>query len=235
MGVSIGSSIYNAPSIYESGAGGGGGDLEGDFGAGSISMPEGFTRLLYIENNKISNIFRCNFDNLSISFDDDFLFSFKSPLFISDGDSFRPIGSNNTLNVGMRKRSYIGDKTRFEGGGNNFFYYAFEGNTNLDLSNVIIDLKMNKDGLYINDEKIFNFAGPFDQSTRQQVYFPYQLGVDQKSSICQCYKFVIKNGDSIKYDFIPAKNENNDVGFLDLVNENFYAALNAIAGPDFPY
>lgn len=44
MGVSVGSSIYNAPSIYESGAGGGGGD-EGLPIAEIYNFPSGYTPL----------------------------------------------------------------------------------------------------------------------------------------------------------------------------------------------
>lgn len=45
MGVSVGSSIYNAPSIYESGAGGGGGGGEGLPVGEIVDFPSGYTPL----------------------------------------------------------------------------------------------------------------------------------------------------------------------------------------------
>lgn len=49
MGVSVGSSIYNAPSIYESGSGGGGGGGEGLPVGEIVDFPAGFTPLEKIE------------------------------------------------------------------------------------------------------------------------------------------------------------------------------------------
>lgn len=45
MGVSVGSSIYNAPSVYESGAGGGGGGDEGLPVGEIVEFPSGYTPL----------------------------------------------------------------------------------------------------------------------------------------------------------------------------------------------
>ena len=234
MGVSVGSSIYNAPSIYESGAGGGT-EGEGEYGAGSVAMPEGFTRLLYIENNKIDRYFTCDFYNLNLTCDDDFLFSMKLPEFVLGGDLFFPIGGLQTITLSLSKRSFIGGKTYIESP-SRFFGYSFEKNTNMDLSNSLTDVVINKSGLSINDVNIMNFNGPFDQNTRQEIIFPNNMPSDNIAASFQCFKFVVKNGNSIKYDFIPAKNNNtNAVGFLDLVNGSFYNASSSIAGPIIPY
>lgn len=55
MGVSVGSSIYNAPSIYESGAGGGGGGGEGLPVGEIVEFPSGYTPLEKITFEGLSN------------------------------------------------------------------------------------------------------------------------------------------------------------------------------------
>lgn len=66
MGVSVGSSIYNAPSIYESGAGGGGG---GGGGGGFVPLPTGYT---FLEKLNISGKqgIKIDFENKRTSYND---------------------------------------------------------------------------------------------------------------------------------------------------------------------
>lgn len=232
MNVFNGDSIYNAPSIYESGAGGGG-SSEGENGAGSVDMPEGFTRLLYFESDKLDNLFRCEFSDLKIDYDCDFLFSLKIPNLVQFGFNFYPvgfIGINSSLQIGFYQ------SVNFELSSCKFFDFSFSGIAIPNVNNSLISVRCNKNGIYINDQQVYNLAGPFYTGERNNICFPYQLGNDNRNSDCQIYKMTIKKGDVIKYDCLPVKNDDNgEVGFLELVNNKFYKCDHSIAGPMFPY
>lgn len=70
MGVSVGSSIYNAPSIYESGAGGGGGGGGEGLPIGEvINFPSGYTPLESIEfKNRLNEGIKIPFTGYRSSF-----------------------------------------------------------------------------------------------------------------------------------------------------------------------
>ena len=235
MGVSVGSSIYNAPSIYESGAGGGGGS-EGENGAGSVNMPEGFTRLLYFENNKVSNFFRCRIDQINFDSDCEFEFCFKSPIMVvGSSDSFYPVGNlypDQSIEIGFRDwTSYVGT-TYFSI--LKFFGYSYQGSTITNLSNRVMNMKLSKNGLYIDDNLIIHFNGSFNLNAYNRLYFPYELS--NKTDDVYIYKFLVKKNDSILVDCLPViNNDTSQVGFIDLISGLFYPCDQAIAGPMFPY
>lgn len=231
------SGIYNAPSIYESGAGGGGGS-EGENGAGSVNMPEGFTRLIYFQNNKLNNFFRCKIGPINFDSDCIFEFSLKTPIMNpGESGSFYPVGNQipeQSIKIGIRDwTGYVGTTyfNRLE-----FFGFSYEGSSITNLSNKTFNMKLSKTGLYIDDSLIKTFHGPFNSNVFDTLYFPDQLSKDHTTDDVYIYKFSIKKNDSILIDCLPVKNnDDGTVGFLDLINSVYYPCSNATEGPVFPY
>ena len=230
MCISVGSSIYNSTSIYESGAGGGG--TEGDEGIGSIIIPDGYKRILYIENNKINSSFRTSFSGKEIDKDCEINFIIKFPQFDSLSSSkFQVIASSKATLMVRDWTQYVGT-TYFEA---KFFSSIEYGSTINDVSNQEIKVKLNKDALYFNDTLISSISGS-EPGSFQYFDFPQTLENELSSRDVYIYKFNVKKGNSYIYDCLPVVEiGTGKIGLFDFVDNLFFETVNSIAGPEIPY
>ena len=231
MGVSVGSSIYNAPSIYESGAGGGGG-TEGEEGIGSIITPDGYKRILYIENNKQSSTFRTIFNVKDIDKECEFNFIIKFPLFDTFSPSSFQVLQSSKVKLMVRDMTQVYGTTYFEA---NFFGPVSYGSTINNVSNQITQVKLNKDGLFFNDNLIGSISVS-DSGSISIFDFAQTLQGELSSRDVYIYKFNVKKGNSYIYDCLPVVEiGTGKIGLFDFVDNLFFETINSIAGPEIPY
>lgn len=234
MGVSVGSSMYNAPSIYESGAGGGGGG-GGSGGAGVVPFPEGYKRILYFSNDGSTNKFYCRINNIEVTEESEIEIIAKFPNFPTSGsDTATLILSSNHINHFLRDwTSHVG-KTWFNQ--LRFFSDTYQGSSIIDLRNDIFNVKINKEGYFINGNKIISFTGIY-QGVENWIQCPSGFGGNPAANLIEyLYSLIIKKNDNVLNDLLPAiEIDTGKIGFIDIISENFYQCSNAIAGPEVPY
>lgn len=232
-------SIYNGSTIYNDGNGGGGGS-EGSDGIGSVNIPDGYKRLVYIENDKINNIYRTTFEGINIDKDCEIICCLKFPKFVIDSpESFFLLFDdylNHKLELSFRDwTAYLGPSVLDEG---YFFNYpnVFYGSTLINISDKIVNMNLNKNGLYVDGQKVISINGPFLDDVLDKFYFPSQIGNDQISSSIDIYKFSIKKQNEFIIDTLPCiEIGSNKTGLFDFVNNVFWETENSIPGPLFPY
>lgn len=220
MGVSVGSSIYNAPSIYESGEGGGGGG-----GGGSvIPLPEGY--------DPIESVHLARTNNEGVYLD------FMSPSYLS---SFRTnenrfyiechlhtIYNNDMLLFGggvaksikiiFGNNVVLGDYIEVQNGSTSEYFYssdAFSKYADQD-----VNISINKGAIQINDD-VYNVT--FESGAIN--YFTVTTkGIGNTGAEMDLKKlYIYSPSDMLVFLGIPAKRILDDKeGFFDLITSSFY-------------
>lgn len=219
MGVSVGSSIYNAPSIYESGAGGGGG------GGGSvIPLPEGY--------EPIESVHLARKNNEGVFLD------FMSPSYLS---SFRTnenrfyiechlhkIYNNDMLLYGgglaksikiqFGNNVVLGDYIEAQNGTSSQYFYSSDAFSKY--SDQDVNILINKGAIQINDD-VYNV--PFESGSINYFTVTTKTVGNTGAEIDLKKLYIYSPSDMLVFFGIPAKRILDDKeGLFDLITSSFY-------------
>lgn len=222
MGVSVGSSIYNAPSIYESGAGGGGGGGGEGLPVGEIvEFPTGYTPLEKIEFDGKSE------ERISISLD-----GYRLPNNTTE-NTVELTAKVTDIHKVCTFIKYLpaipNDSLGFNGGfycqvfSNSSSNNCFVNHQNLFEQKFSIRYKYNKVSL---NELVENQPWFTVINTKDHVNIgSYSGSADSGSTYMEIYAFKIydPNGNMIFFG-VPAFDEANQIdGLLDIITNEFFA------------
>lgn len=217
MGVSVGSSIYNAASIYESGAagGGGGGSLPIDE---IISIPSGYTLLDKLEFKGYKD------ERIVIPFNGfrsdknktDNILELNAKLKVLDATSFFGYLPNNPRN-GI---TFSGSSCYFFS--NNGFIFCFNGLNHLLLNNFCMQYTYNKAWLngILDDRDMFSTINTINGVLIGDAQGSDRINLDHR----EIFSFVMYDSNWNKFFMgVPAFDEANEVdGLIDLITNEFF-------------
>lgn len=219
MGVSVGSSIYKAPSIYESGAGGGGG------GGGSvIPLPEGYEPIESVHLARTSN--------------EGVYLDFMSPSYLSSFNTnenrfyiechlntiyqndmlLYAGGFSKSITILFSNNVVLGDFIQFRNGTNDNYFYSSDAFTKY--ANQDVNISINKSAIKINDD-VYNVA--FESGSIN--YFTVTTKtVGNTGAEMELKKlYIYSPSDMLVFFGIPAKRILDDKeGIFDLITSSFY-------------
>jgi hypothetical protein len=182
------------------------------------SLPEGYLRLEYIQSSGTQYIdtgFKHN-QNTRVVMDAQFTnLSITSPQWLFDGREAN--GTTGTKGVFYDPRDNINAISSDYGSVSN--RYRFTGLNPSDR----LSIDYNKNVLTIN-EKIKTYTAETFKSNHNLVLFALSnAGSVESYGSARLYSCKIYDNDFLVRNFVPCKNEKDEVGLYDLVNEIFYA------------
>ena len=191
----------------------------------AYKLPDGYTRLQYIESSGTQYIDT----ELKLTQDNTVEVEYNYHTASNIATSGRMFGARYTSSP--RNAFALGSQTgRVE---SSTTVFSSLGNTNVVATNNIVigewdTYKVSSDGFYIDDV----LQGTFPVATFETPFTVKLFAFEQASSssgtptvgggVGRCRRFKVYQGDTLVMDLIPAKNPTNDIGMYDLVSGQFF-------------